>query len=345
MEVPALKEASINQAPRLAFTPEGDLVKDIKYQRGVDGLVEGAKVVVVKVLEQNQKRRKVVSQEKGVITRVHNNNNVQVDFGKDGSKEEITVPISSLSVVVQSGKKPKYDAKQLLEEQADAEAEADAAAAASLSPSTSPTLIKWVRTTDSEAEQHLVDTIRSALWHFYLCFCPTEEEIGFESAGAAPILLQEAPPNTIKLVPYSPNISLRPPVDVFCIPITCVVKGKPYRKAYIVHPRVAPQADSRVPEGEGASDEINPFWNAVQTAAGEPNLVADSITTAFGNTATVKQEGYKGLKSPMKIEIIFPILTNRDVIENGNLLRGPSTVLVRLPAASGPAASGGANAD
>jgi hypothetical protein len=105
MEVPALKEASINQAPRLAFTPEGDLVKDIKYQRGVDGLVEGAKVVVVKVLEQNQKRRKVVSQEKGVITRVHNNNNVQVDFGKDGSKEEITVPISSLSVVVQSGKR------------------------------------------------------------------------------------------------------------------------------------------------------------------------------------------------------------------------------------------------
>ena len=34
MEVPALKEASINQAPRLAFTPEGDLVKDITYQRG-----------------------------------------------------------------------------------------------------------------------------------------------------------------------------------------------------------------------------------------------------------------------------------------------------------------------
>ena len=121
----------------------------------------------------------------------------------------------------------------------------------------------------------------------------------------------------------------------FCIPITCAVKGKPYRKAYIVHPRVAPQADSRVPEGEGTSDEINPFWNAVRTVEGYSNLVSDSITTVFGNTSTVKQEGYKGLRSPMKIEIIFPILTNLDIIETGTLLHGPSTLLNRLPAASG----------
>ena len=113
------------------------------------------------------------------------------------------------------------------------------------------------------------------------------------------------------------------------------MKGKPYRKAYIVHPRVGPQADSRVPEGEGASGGINPFWNAVQTVEGYSNLVSDSITTVFGNTATVKQEGYKGLKSPMKIEIILPILTNLDIIETGTLLHGPSALLHRQPAASG----------
>ena len=178
------------------------------------------------------------------------------------------------------------------------------------------------------------DTLRCCLWHFHLCFCPTKEQIGFESAGAAPMLLHEAPPKTIKLVPYSPNISFKPPENVFFIPITCVVKGNAYRKAYIVDPRAAPQADSRVPEGEGDFGGIIPFWNAVLTVEGHTNLVLDSLTTVFGMTATVKNEGYKGVKPPVKLDIIFPILTNPDLIQAGNLIHGPFQTFNRLTAAT-----------
>ena len=85
---------SIIQAPRLAFQDDGVLVRDIKYQRGVDGIVEGAKVVVVGAVEANSKRRKVVSEESGVIIRVHNNTQVTVEFGKEGVKDEVPMPIS-----------------------------------------------------------------------------------------------------------------------------------------------------------------------------------------------------------------------------------------------------------
>ena len=127
-------------------------------------------------------------------------------------------------------------------------------------------------------------------------------------------------------MPYSPNIRFKPPENVYFIPITCVVKGNLYRKAYIVDPRAAPQADSPVPEGEGNSGRINPFWNAVLTGEGHSNLVPDSLTTVFGLTATVENEGYKAMKPPVKLDIIFPILTNPDLIQAGNLILGPSQI-------------------
>ena len=87
-------------------------------------------------------------------------------------------------------------------------------------------------------------------------------------------------------------------------------------------------------EGEDDASRINPFWSTLQTVEGECNLVPDSITTVFGTTAKVKQVGYKGLKPPMQIEIIFPILTNEHLLGTATVLHGPPTLLNRLAAAS-----------
>lgn len=97
--------------------------------------------------------------------------------------------------MVPDGKKTlkKAPTKSLVEEQADAEAQA---AVGSRSPP--PTLIRWVRTTPLEAETHLIATIRDAMWFFYLSCRPDEEHIGVESADAAPVLFQDAPPKSIK---------------------------------------------------------------------------------------------------------------------------------------------------
>lgn len=136
------------------------------------------------------------------------------------------------------------------------------------------------------------------------------------------------------------------PVDVFYVSVTCVVKGKPFKQIYLVDPRVGPQVDSlsveegnagRVGEegveGEDDASSFNPFWSTFKTVEGECKLVPDSITTSSGTTAKVKQVGYKGLKPPMQIEIIFPILTNEHLLGTGTVLRGPPSLLHRLPAA------------
>ena len=102
----------VNQAPHLNFTPSGSLVTDVKYKAGLDGIVEGALVVVQKVVEMGPKRRRVLADETGRVIRVHNNNTVLVDFDKkDEEPKEVLVPRASLAVVDDTPeKKRKSDA-------------------------------------------------------------------------------------------------------------------------------------------------------------------------------------------------------------------------------------------
>ena len=102
----------VNQAPRLNFSPSGSLVADVKYKAGLDGIVEGALVVVQKVVEMGPTRRRVLADEAGRVIRVHNNNIVLVDFDKkDEEPKEVLVPRGPLAVVDDTPeKKRKSDA-------------------------------------------------------------------------------------------------------------------------------------------------------------------------------------------------------------------------------------------
>ena len=163
---------NVNLAPRLNFDDSGCLVQDMQYKAGVEGIVEGALVVVRKVIEEGSKRRRVLADERGIVLQVKNSG-VLVDFGKDSKKDEILVPRTSLELYVPPEKlstKKKKD-KQVVGVVVSPELD-------------SSKFIDWAFASTIEADIHLSDIARSILWHLHLSFCPTKKVLGFEAADA-----------------------------------------------------------------------------------------------------------------------------------------------------------------
>ena len=94
------------------------------------------------------------------------------------------------------------------------------------------------------------------------------------------------------------------------------MKGSSFQKLYIADPHDEPTADSLTEEAVSVVD-VGPFWNTVRSCQDETNLKFELITSHVGWTVTAKDDGFKGMKHPVKIEMHVPILSNGNVIEAG----------------------------
>ena len=110
----------------------------------------------------------------------------------------------------------------------------------------------------------------------------------------------------------------------------CCLKGSTFQKLYIVDPTDGRRVDSLKQQEAGEVVSILPFWNAVGYGAHAANLQSEMLTVSVTWCTTVKNDGFKGVKPPVKLEMKVPILTNGEVIEAGQLIAGPATLLERF---------------
>ena len=286
---------------------------DAKYKASLDGIIEGAAVVVKKEIDAGTKRRKVSIDEKGHV-RVVQKCGVIVDFGSEGRTDEVLVPRTAIAAL--------------------APQKADIRKAKRKNEAVSPTadtskLIQWRPAGDHDATVHLVDQVRSALWHLHLSYGSGEKVLGFETADGLPVVLAEASPKKLKLVPYSHSILASPPTDRSYLALNCCVKGSAFQKLYLVDPTETGAGSSN----EGDNVTILPFWNAARSGPGARKLTSQMTTVNVSWSATVKEDGFKGGKPPIKIEVRVPFLTNEATIEAGQTLAAPDSPVVRVTTA------------
>ena len=153
--------------------------------------------------------------------------------------------------------------------------------------------------------------------------------LGFETVDGLPMVLAEASPKKLLLVPYTPLISATLPTRRSYLALNCRVKGSAYQKLYLVDP-TEERADSL---DQGDNVTIVPFWNAARSGPGAMKLVTEMTTVNVSWSASVKEDGFKGGKPPIKVEAKVPVLTNEATIEAGHTIAAPDSPVVRATVA------------
>ena len=312
------QEVLPDAGPRLEFDSDGSLQMTAAYLSAQDGVVEGVVVEVSRDLaEKNKpKRRRLSKGEFGPVV-AFVDDNVVVDFGKAGQKDEQCLPRKSVAL-------KKSVASSVAESQASEDQRRVDSPPNTLDQES---FIKWEQLTGADGSWRMKEQVRECLWCLVQSLATKDDQLGFESVTALPTALKDFETSEIKLVPYSRFVSIVAPKTSAYVTATVSCKGSRPQKWYISEPEeTASGVDS--PEKTEAVQTLSPFWNAIKAKGTKgPNtpiaLRLEKATYFVSSTVVPKDKkaDHKGSSDKVKLEITIPLLTNAKPVPMGKRVR------------------------